>query len=491
MEVRDDPSTHGVAGRRQHAGDYGSGWGDGMTIIEMLEDRRLFGALPAFQDLTTWKMWLVFLKALYGLPLADEVEVDAFQRFTGRSTYAPPEGGFPEAVAIVGVQSGKSSIAGVILGYGALTGKPGTVSAGVSQDQRAGLRVLLKYAREPFETIDIFRDEVSRDTADLMELKGGTGLMAGPCRPPAFRGFKCDPFVLDEPAFYISTDGRPTDTEMWRVGRGRVAMTKGKLVAITSPYAQSGLIYDLHKKYFGKDDSPVLIWQASSPEMNPLLSADYLQRMAQDDPSAYESEVLGNFRRGTSTLFDSDALQDCVDVGIRERPYQPGIQYKASVDSASGSGKDSFTLTIVHVEGDNVVVDLVRSWRPLFNPSGVIHEVSDLLKSWGLRECSGDKYAPGFVQELFRANGITYAFADQSTSDAYLALVHIVNAEQVRLLDHPEVLRELRGLERRRGTSGRDRCDHRPGSHDDLAASCAAAIVSAKAPQMVPGVYCF
>jgi hypothetical protein len=37
------------------------------------------------------------------------------------------------------------------------------------------------------------------------------------------------------------------------------------------------------------------------------------------------------------------------------------------------------------------------------------------------------------------------------------------------LLDVPDLLRELRSLERRRGSSGRDRGDHRPGSHDDLA----------------------
>jgi hypothetical protein len=38
------------------------------------------------------------------------------------------------------------------------------------------------------------------------------------------------------------------------------------------------------------------------------------------------------------------------------------------------------------------------------------------------------------------------------------------------------LLRELRGLERRRGTSGRDRVDHRAGQHDDRANSAALAL---------------
>jgi len=41
------------------------------------------------------------------------------------------------------------------------------------------------------------------------------------------------------------------------------------------------------------------------------------------------------------------------------------------------------------------------------------------------------------------------------------------------------LLRELRGLERRRSSAGRDRVDHRPGAHDDLANAVAGAIVKA------------
>jgi hypothetical protein len=46
----------------------------------------------------------------------------------------------------------------------------------------------------------------------------------------------------------------------------------------------------------------------------------------------------------------------------------------------------------------------------------------------------------------------------------------------VRLLDLPELLREFRGLERRRGTAGRDRIDHGPRGHDDQANAAAGAL---------------
>jgi hypothetical protein len=40
--------------------------------------------------------------------------------------------------------------------------------------------------------------------------------------------------------------------------------------------------------------------------------------MAQDDPELYRSAALGEFRTGTSALFDPEALEACVERGVRE-----------------------------------------------------------------------------------------------------------------------------------------------------------------------------
>lgn len=48
-----------------------------MNTMEALKDRSLLGAPPVFADLTTWNPWLVFLPAVYGLPLDPEC-VDLF-----------------------------------------------------------------------------------------------------------------------------------------------------------------------------------------------------------------------------------------------------------------------------------------------------------------------------------------------------------------------------------------------------------------------------
>ena len=75
--------------------------------------------------------------------------------------------------------------------------------------------------------------------------------------------------------------------------------------------------------------------------------------------------------------------------------------------------------------------------------------------------------------------GIRYEAATLDRSALYLELLPLINADQARLLDVPDLLRELRGLERRHPLGGRDRVDHRPGAHDDLANAVAGVLVKA------------
>lgn len=451
-----------------------------MNILEALKDRALFGSLPAFADLESWRPWLAFLSAFYGLPM-DAADLELFRQHTGRQ--APRDGGYPEAAVVVGRQSGKTQVAALVGVFEAaravLAGERGVYVPLVAQDLRGAQRALFGYTREAIESSDLLRREVTRETTTEIELAGRVTLGVYPSRPAALRGIRAAFAAVDELAFFTSTDGRPTDTEMLRSIRPSLATTSGRLLILSSPYGQAGTLYELHRRHHGKEDASTLVWQATAPAMNPTLAADYIERMKTDDPEAYRSEVLGEFRAGISTFLDPDALAAVVEAGVRERAPVGSTTYVAFVDAASGSGKDAFAVGIAHRDGERAVLDLSRAWKPPFNPSGTIAEACDLLRSYRVRRVEGDRYAPGFVAEGFRKHGVEYKPSDRVTSETYLELLPLVNAAGVVLLDQPELLRELRGLERRRGTSGRDRVDHRPGSHDDRAVAAAGALVLA------------
>jgi hypothetical protein len=412
-----------------------------------------------------------------------EADLILFRKHTGRQRAR--EEGYPEAVCIVGRQSGKSAVAAVTCAFEAATSRdPGTYALLISQDARAAQRVLFGYARETFRASQVLAREVVGERTDSLELATGTTLACYPCRPQAVRGVRARVACLDELAFFRSSEGYPTDREMLRALRPTVATTGGRLLILSSPYGQSGALWDLHARHYGQEESGVLVWQATAPAMNPTLPADYLARMARDDPEAYRSEVLGEFRSGTASLFDPEALDEVVATGVREHPPADGMEYTGFVDP-SGGRADAFTLALAHQEA-RVVVDLVRAWHPPFNPTGVVEEVAQLLRRYRVREVGGDRYGGEWPREAFRAEGIRYEVAEQPKSDLYLELLATVNSRSVEVPDLPALLRELRGLERRRGPSGRDRVDHRPGSHDDLANAVAGVVSAVAADRRCP-----
>jgi hypothetical protein len=452
---------------------------EAFSIIHALEDKNLFGGMSAFRDLSSWRDWLVFLRATYGLPLeADDLET--FRKYTGRQTYDPPPGGYPEVVCIVGRQSGKTRIAATIATFEAVLAerepdRTELYAVLVAQDHRAALRTLFGYARAPFETVAVLQRSVSEIRTDAIRLRSGVTLTAYPCRPAAVRGLRARVAVVDELAFFTATDGRPTDVEMLRALRPSLATTGGKLVILSSPYAQAGALWELHRRHYGRDDSMTLVWQATAPDMNPSLPGDYLERMREDDPEAYRSEVLGEFRTGVSAFFEPGALDACVVPGRRELPPADGVRYRAFVDPSGGS-KDAFTAALAHRDGERIVIDAVRAWAPPFNPSGVVDELANLLQSYRISMVTGDRYAGEWPREQFRSRDIGYRTSDLDRSALYLEMLPSVNAGTVELPDDSNLLKELRGLERRRGTAGRDRIDHRPGQHDDRANAVAGAV---------------
>ena len=459
-----------------------------LTIVDALADPRLFGGVSAFRDLSSWRRWIIFLKSVYGLALDDE-EAAIFTEHTGRSQYDPPVGVWSETVAVVGRQSGKSRVASVIAGFEALRAEregDGTETWAllIAQDQRAALRTLLGYAKAPFAQVPALQRSVAATRADSLTLENNVVLAAYPSRPQAVRGLRARIAVLDELAFFRNSEGFPIDKEMLRAIRPCLATTGGKLLILSSPYAQTGALYDLHRRHFGRDDSDTLVWAGSAPAMNPSLPTDYLERMARDDPEAYRSEVLGEFRTGVATFLDPDAVAACVDSGVRERPPQPSAHYRAFFDP-SGGRRDRAALAIAHSARQETVavLDVMRAWSPPFNPAGVIAEAADVLRDYRLSQVQGDRYAGEFVAEAFRTHRITYTPSAKDKSSIYLELLPLVQSERIRLLDQSELLRELRGLERRRGGAGRDRVDHPGAAHDDRANSAAGALVAASRPQ--------
>ena len=107
------------------------------------------------------------------------------------------------------------------------------------------------------------------------------------------------------------------------------------------------------------------------------------------------------------------------------------------------------------------------------NLEGIVNEIAEILKRYGLREVHGDRYSGQWVVEAFQRAGILYRQTDQDKSVFYLALEPLFAQGKIEILDHAELSRELRLLERRPRLGGKVIIDHPRGSHDDFANSLA------------------
>jgi hypothetical protein len=212
-----------------------------------------------------------------------------------------------------------------------------------------------------------------------------------------------------------------------------------------------------------------LVWQAAMRDMNPSVPQNCIDKHIADDAARAAAEYGAQFRTDVETFVSREVIDAAVVPGRHELPPMSGVSYAAFTDPSGGSS-DSFTLAIAHRDtGGRVVLDAVRERRPPFSPDGVVQENAELLKAYGVRKVTGDRYGGEWPRERFRAHGIEYTIADKPKSDIYRDLLPVLNSGRAELLDVPRLSAQLCGLERRTARGGRDSIDHAPGSHDDVA----------------------
>jgi hypothetical protein len=166
-------------------------------------------------------------------------------------------------------------------------------------------------------------------------------------------------------------------------------------------------------------------------------------------------------------------------------------RYVAFADPAGGSGQDSFTWGLAHVEERDgrmvAVLDAVEERRSPFSPEQVVRECTGQLTQYGIRTISGDRYAGEWPREVFRKSGVTYEPSDRVKSDIYRDTLPLLTSGCVELLDVARLHTQLIGLERRTARGGRDSIDHGPNGHDDLANSaCGALLLAASGVHVEP-----
>jgi hypothetical protein len=345
---------------------------------------------------------------------------------------------------------------------------------------REQARILHRYCQGILRP-PILQSMVWNVTASEIELKGGVTIEVVTRSYRTVRGRSVCVAAMDEVAFWRDDDSANPDAEVLNAIRASMATFGGDAMVIagSSPYARRGVLWDAFRRWHGKDDGRNLVWRAATRTMNPTVPQDFIDAEFERDPASAAAEYGAEFRDDITQFIAREVVTGAVAPGRRELPPLPGTRYLAFTDPSGGSS-DSFTLAIAHLDRDRrAILDAVRERRPPFSPEQVIGEYAALIKSYGAYSVQGDRYAGEFPREQFRDNGVTYELSEKVKSDIYRDVLPLLNSGRVELLDHPRLVTQLCGLERRTARGGRDSIDHAPGGHDDIANAVAGALLLA------------
>ena len=117
----------------------------------------------------------------------------------------------------------------------------------------------------------------------------------------------------------------------------------------------------------------------------------------------------------------------------------------------------------------------IESWTRAsgqpFDPRKAVERFANVLKEYGLRSVTGDKYAGETFKADFQGTGISYRVSELTKSELYEEIEPLLNGGRIVLLDQGNLESQLLGLVWRGG-----KIDHPNGEHDDYANGAAGAL---------------
>jgi len=443
-----------------------------ITIRDLMTDPQLFGEQFGGDSFTAWR---ALLAGFYGLELAED-ELPHWQELTERES--APEAAHDELWLAIGRRGGKSNMAALLAVFEACFNDhrphlaPGEVATVmVLAADRKQARSVFRYISGLMNANPMLARLIVKESAETLELANRAVIEVGTASFRATRGYTFAAVIADEIAFWRSEDSANPDYEILNAVRPGLATLDGPLIALSSPYSRRGALWEAYRHHYGKEGA-ILVAQAPTLTMNPTLPARLVDQALKRDPAAASAEYLAQFRDDITGFI----TRDLADSNTRTRPLillpARNTRYSAFVDVAGG-GADEYTLAISHKEGERTVIDGI--WAEHGDPAIITARFSGIMRQYGVKHCTGDRYAAEWPRQEYKKHGITMHNSKLNRSELYLELMPMLQTGEIELPPDEKALIQLTLLERRTGRNGRDTIDHAPQGHDDRANAIAGA----------------
>lgn len=372
-----------------------------------------------------------------------------------------PETARQTAAVMAGARGGKSYVVVALKSlHAALTAPLDGLAPGeealaliVAPDLRTA-RHSLKYAKAAAEDDPNIRRCLGRRWVDGFEIQREDGrVVRVECLPAskggaALRGRSLVSAALEEAAFFRDSAYAVNDAEILRAVAPRI-LPSGQLVICSTPYAESGVLFELWRDNWGRPSSAVVA-RAPTVLLNPTKAAE-VERERQRDPSNCRREFDAfPMSGGAGVFFDAATIEAAVDEDLPAIAAPvPGVSTWAAADF--GFVSDSSALVILQsVEGAARVVRVLerrpKRGKPLV-PSLVIGEFARIAKAYGARRLLADHHYRRSVEEHLGEAGIwldTGPRGVDGKARSYLVTRELMRSGLLRLPQHHRLIAQLR-----------------------------------------------
>lgn len=425
-----------------------------MNIITCWQSDEFFRS--AFEPLKTWKPWFTPAKLMFHIPLKNK-QKELFKKCTKRKYVKGL--GFDEGWFICPRRTGKSRTASVLAAYcGLIMDWKKHLAPGeyayiyIIAVDRKQARGILDYCKG---LLSSFQDQIEKELTWEIWLKTRVIISVQTASFKTSRGRSVAMLIMDEAAFFQDENSANPAEEILTAILPSL-MDGGKVIGLSTPFGKFGLLYNLYKEHFGKNNSDVLVWQATDAKiMRPNYSDKKLERMRKRDPIAFRSEYEAQFRDDLSTYLSEQDIEQVTAKGGLMRPPISGVRYYCFVDP-SGGKNDSFCFCVGRWENGKAIIDRQEEFKSPFSPSEVVSKICETIKLYGVYEVVGDRYAGMWPRESFQKNGINYKVSELDKNEIFLRFQAYVKSLQVELLDSERLKVQLQSIQRKAASGGRE-----------------------------------
>lgn len=409
-----------------------------------------------------------------------------------------PPGARAVVVAVCGARAGKSYIiAALYLLYLALTVSldslaPGQVAVAliVAPDMRLAGEVL-RYALGACDSVPAISRLVVSRKADKFTIDRGNGkIVRMECLPAngrgaALRGRSLVGAVLDESAFFRDDTYQVNDVELFRAVSPRV-LAGGKTVIDSTPFAESGLLFELFRDNHGKPETALAIHAPTLLLRSDPHTASYVERERKLDPDNARREFDAEFMSsGSSAFFNSRAIDLAIDHGLTlPLAAKPGSQVFVAADF--GFRSDTWTIVVVHKTLDTYCVAELEERKPEKGaplvPAVVVAAFARIAKRHGATAILADGHYRETMLEHLSNHGLAFVPAFESAAEkveAHQKARTLIHDGRVRMPDDFRLLRQLREVVSRPTSGGGVTLSWprwRKGGHGDLVSALVLAL---------------